>query len=223
MITARSSPAVTTRVAHFDTWVRQFLAAHPKATVLHLGCGLDSRYLRLNPGPDVEWYDVDFPEVIELRRQLYPEREHCHLIGSSITELSYLDDIPADRPTLMIAEGVTPYLTAADGFPLLRRVVDQFPSGELQFDGFSRFGILTQWTNAVVRRAGATLHWAIDGPDDIIEGVPGTRLLACVSALRSGTFTAIPRPYRLVGKVMAAMPVVRRMAQYHRYAFGSPD
>ena len=49
-ITARNSPAVTTRSAHFDNWARQFLAVTPEATVLHLGCGLDSRYYRLDPG-----------------------------------------------------------------------------------------------------------------------------------------------------------------------------
>ena len=68
-ITARNSPAVTTRSAHFDMWARQFLAVHQEATVLHLGCGLDSRYYRLDPGPGVEWYDVDYPDVTELRTQ----------------------------------------------------------------------------------------------------------------------------------------------------------
>ncbi len=71
-ITARTSPSVTTRSAHFDNWARQFLAVHPEAIVLHLGCGLDSRYYRLDPGPGVEWYDVDYPDVAELRTQLFP-------------------------------------------------------------------------------------------------------------------------------------------------------
>ena len=50
-ITATNSAAVTTRSAHFDNWARQFLAAHPEAVVLHLGCGLDARAFRLDPGP----------------------------------------------------------------------------------------------------------------------------------------------------------------------------
>ena len=45
-ITAGNSPSVTTRSAHFDNWTRQFLAAHPRSVVLHLGCGLDSRFFR---------------------------------------------------------------------------------------------------------------------------------------------------------------------------------
>ena len=65
-ITPRNSPSVTTRTAHFDAWTNQFLAAHPRAVVLHVGCGLDSRFFRLQPGPGVEWYDVDFPDVAAL-------------------------------------------------------------------------------------------------------------------------------------------------------------
>ena len=218
-ITARTSPSVTTRSAHFDNWARQFLAVHPQATVLHLGCGLDSRCYRLDPGPGVEWYDVDYPDVAELRRQLFPPRERCHVVGASVTDPVWLADIPADRPTLMIGEGLTMYLTEADGVALLRRIVDHAPSGELQFDAFSRFGIKTQWTNAVVKRSGATLYWGIDGPDEILEAVPGLRLLQWESPFDSATFQDVSWPYRLMARVMSVSSKLRYMAQYHRYAF----
>ena len=58
------------RALHFDRWTRDFLARHPSSTVLHLGCGLDTRVFRIDPGPEVRWIDVDLPEVIELRERL---------------------------------------------------------------------------------------------------------------------------------------------------------
>ena len=118
--TATKSPAVTTRSAHFDRWARQFLAVHPEAVVLHLGCGLDSRFFRLAPGPGVEWYDIDYPDVARLRTQLYPAAEHYHVIPASVTDPTWLQDIQTGRPTLMIAEGLTMYLTEQDGVALLR-------------------------------------------------------------------------------------------------------
>src|ERR1700733_5521205 len=75
-MTARRAPSVTTRTAQFDAWTNLFLAAHPQAVVLHMGCGLDSRFFRLRPGAEVQWYDVDYPEVAALRTQLYPPAEH---------------------------------------------------------------------------------------------------------------------------------------------------
>lgn len=221
-VTPRTAPSVSTRSAHFDAWVQQFLAVHPEATVLHLGCGLDSRYFRINPGPRVEWYDVDYPDVAALRAELYPAAEHCHVVAASVTDPGYLGDIPADRPTLVLGEGLTMYLTRAEGLALLRRVVDRFPTGELQFDAFNRLGIRTQWSNTVVRRAGARLYWGIDGPADILDEVPGTRLLAWMSVFDAPSFRALSGRYRLMGKAMSALPALRYMAQYHRYAFGPP-
>lgn len=218
-ITAANSPSVTTRSAHFDRWVGQFLAVHREATVLHLGCGLDGRFFRLEPGPGVEWYDVDYPEVTLLRAQLYPDRDRYHLVAASVTDPAWLQDIPADQPMLMIGEGLTMYLTEQDGVALLRRIVDRFDSGELQFDAFDTLGIKSQWMNAVVRRSGATLHWAIDKPDDILRAVPGTRLLAWASPFDDSAFDELAWYYRLMARVMRPIPSLRYMAQYHRYAF----
>lgn len=218
-MTARNAPSVSMRSAHFDTWTRQFLAVHPRATVLHLGCGLDSRYFRVDPGPDVEWYDVDYPDVAELRTRLLPAREHRHDVAASVTDPGYLTSVPGDRPTLLIAEGLTMYLTREDGLALMRRVVDGFPCGELQFDAFNSLGIRSQWTNSVVRRSGAKLHWAINGPDDIRDAVPGTRLLAWVPVFESSAFSELPGAYRVMAAVMNRVPGLRTMAQFHRYAF----
>ncbi|MBX8689303.1 class I SAM-dependent methyltransferase [Mycobacterium sp. 20091114027_K0903767] len=218
-ITEATAPSVTTRSAHFDRWTRQFLAVHPEAVVLHLGCGLDGRYFRLEPGPGVEWYDIDYPDVAHLREQLYPTAEHYHVVAASVTDPAWLRDIPADRPTLMIGEGLTMYLTEHDGVALLRRIVDGFPSGELQFDAFNSLGIKAQWSNTVVRRSGAKLHWAINKPEDILRAVPGTRLLAWNSPFDDPVFNTLPWYYRLMLAIMKPVPVTRYMAQYHRYAF----
>jgi methyltransferase (TIGR00027 family) len=218
-ITPANSPSVTTRSAHFDNWARQFLAVNSDAVVLHLGCGLDARCLRLDPGPGVEWYDVDYPDVAQLRRQLYPARDHYHLIAASVTDPSWFAEIPRDRPTLMIGEGLTMYLTKEDGTALLRRVVEHAPSGELQFDAFNRLGIKSQWMNAVVRRSGATLYWGIDGPDDIVDEVPGVRLLARTSPFDDASFKDVAWYFRVMAAVMKPVPSLRYMAQYHRYAF----
>ncbi|WP_084496937.1 class I SAM-dependent methyltransferase [Nocardia amamiensis] len=219
-ITRRNQSGVTLRTVHFDNWAREFLAQHDRATVLHLGCGLDSRVFRLDPGPDVEWYDVDYPEVIALHEQLYPARAHHHRIAASVTDREWLHAIPADRPVLMIAEGLTMYLTEDAGLALLRAVVEHFPSGELHFDAFNALGIKTQKINTVVRRSGSTLHWAINGPDDIVSAVPGVRQLAAISVFDSESFQqGVSGGYRLMGRVMSLVPALRMIAQYHRYAF----
>lgn len=219
-ITPTSAAGVAMRSAHFDRWAREFLAAHDVANVVHLGCGLDARVYRLDPGPGVEWFDVDHPSVITLRDRIYPPREHCTTIAASVTDPGWLDRIPADRPTLILGEGLTMYLTEADGLALLRRVVARFPSGELQFDAFSRFGIRFQVVNAVVRRSGSTLHWAIEKPSDIVDAVPGVRPVTVQPVFEAHDFGELGRYYRFVQAVMSKVPVLRTISTYHRYAFG---
>ncbi len=58
---------VASLAATFDLLMTRYLADHPDATVLHLGCGMDSRVFRVDPPVSVQWYDVDYPDVIDLR------------------------------------------------------------------------------------------------------------------------------------------------------------
>src|SRR5258705_13798960 len=71
-ITAANSPAGNTRSGHFDKWARQFLPAHPEAVVVHFGCGLDARFLRLDPAPRVEWDDIHYPHGAHLPHPPHP-------------------------------------------------------------------------------------------------------------------------------------------------------
>ena len=219
-VTARNASAGAVRSMQFDNWARQFLAQHHRAVVLHVGCGLDDRVFRLDPGPDVEWYDVDYPDVIALVEQLYPVREHYHPVAASVTDPVWLSDIPADRPVLLIAEGLTYYLTRDDGIALLRRVVEHFPSGELHFDVCNWLGIKLQKINPVVRRSGSTLRWAVNEPNDILHAVPGVRLLDTVVVFETDAFKQLPSGvYRAFGRIMLTVPTLRKMSQLHRYAF----
>jgi O-methyltransferase involved in polyketide biosynthesis len=219
-ITARWAPLITVRTAQYDIWACQFLAVHPRCTVVHLGCGLDSRVFRLEPGHGVQWYDVDYPAVIALRQKIYPMRPRYHLIATSATDQSWLDQIPADRPVLLLAEGISMYLREDDGVTLLRHVVDRFPSGELQIDFYNWLAIKSQKMHTLVRRTDSTLHWAVNGPPDILSRVPGIRLLIAVTLFDASTFRRASAVFRLVSGPVRAVPPLRTALQYHRYAFG---
>ena len=51
-----------------------FIRHHPDAVGLDLGVGLDTRLVRLAPPATVDWYDVDFPAVIDVRKRVVPDR-----------------------------------------------------------------------------------------------------------------------------------------------------
>ncbi len=128
---------VALRAKQLDDWCADFLERHPAAVVLHLGCGLDGRVFRLAFPSSVLWFDVDQPGVIGLRRRLYDDTEHYRMIGSSVTDSEWLDQIPTGRPTLVVAEGLLMYLPESEVRQLLQRLTDRFDCGEILFDALS--------------------------------------------------------------------------------------
>jgi O-methyltransferase len=107
-----NQPLIIGRAKAIDDSVRAYLAAHPDAVVLHLGCGLDSRVLRIDPGPTVAWFDLDQEPVIDLRLRLYPDREGVTTTAASVTDPGWWADVPSGRPTLVVGEGLLMYLSA---------------------------------------------------------------------------------------------------------------
>lgn len=210
---------VAIRSLHFDTWTREFLRDHREAIVLHLGCGMDTRVYRVDPGPSVRWFDVDYPDVVELRRKLFPERDGYELIASSVTPPGWLEQVPGDLPVLVVAEGLTMYLRQEEGRELLRRIVEHFPSGQFVFDAFSTRGIKMQKANKPVQIAKATLYWGIDGADELVSIHPRLRCTDAVSAFDLQGYERLRAAYRALVWAARKLPVMRRMAVMYRLDF----
>ncbi|MEU9114524.1 class I SAM-dependent methyltransferase [Streptomyces sp. NPDC048483] len=209
---------VALRARQLDVWTARFLAAHKEAVVVHLGCGLDTRVHRLDPAAGVHWYDIDYPEVIALRRKLYPEREGYTTLASSVTDPAWTAQLPSDLPTIIVAEGLLMYLTEEDGTALLRRLMGHAPSGELAFDAFSRFAIRTQRINRIVVDAGATLHWGTDAAG-IAALNPKLEIVENISALEIPGMEKLPAAHWAAARVTSHIPGVRDMARMYHCRF----
>jgi O-methyltransferase involved in polyketide biosynthesis len=192
---------VALRAKQLDVWCADFLARHPDAVVLHLGCGLDGRAFRLDVPPSVQWFDLDQPSVIGLRRQLYDETGHYRMIGSSVSDLGWLDQIPTGHPTLVVAEGLLMYVDESDVRRLFARVLDQFASGELQFDTLTALAPLMSkvFTRGIIR-------WGIRNARDIETWNPRLRLVDQSSAV-AGYEKIDSTVVRWIYRIFSASPV----------------
>lgn len=94
------------RSAVFDDWVKKQITENPNAIVLHIGCGMDSRVERVN-AQNTQWYDVDFPDVIEERKRYYTENNHYHMLASDAREQAWITALPKDKDAIIVMEGVT--------------------------------------------------------------------------------------------------------------------
>ena len=191
---------VALRAKQLDDWCVDFLARHPDAVVLHLGCGLDGRAFRLAPPPSVRWFDLDQPAVIELRRRLYDETDSYRMIGSSVTDPGWLDQISTGRPTLVIAEGLLMYLYETEVRQLIDRLTDRFDSGEMLFDTLPPIAprMSKVFTKGITK-------WGIRDARHLQTWNPRLRFLEQTSVLAG--YAKIPsRRVRLMYRLFAAMP-----------------
>ncbi len=194
------------RARQLDDWTREFLAEHPQATVLHLGCGLDSRAFRIEAPAGVRWLDVDYPETIALRRRLYPERPGYTTIGVPLTDLAWLDSLLAGGPVLALAEGVFMYLTEDALATLLRRVVGHFSSGRLACDVHSRRIVrLQEITGTDVHGTGARFRWGMRSRADIPRLEPRLRFRARRSGAALAEEVGLAWPGPLLIRIFGAM------------------
>jgi methyltransferase (TIGR00027 family) len=203
---------VALRAKKLDDWSADFLRRHPNAVVLHLGCGMDTRAFRLDRPATVDWFDVDQPGVIDLRRKLFDESGGYHMIGSSVTDEGWLDQIPTGRPVLVVAEGLLMYLTERQVWELLQRLTDRFGGGELLFDTLSPLGprLSLMFTKGIVK-------WGIRDAREIQTWNPRLRFLDQASAL-AGFEQIREKPQRRLYRLLFATPV-RKYDVLNRFAF----
>ncbi|KAI1855422.1 hypothetical protein JX266_000287 [Neoarthrinium moseri] len=166
------------RARLLDLWTANFLQSHDQATVIHLACGLDNRCLRLAPiwnAPEktVRWLDIDLPDVVHLRKGLdlpRPEGDY-DLRAADALDKDWLVAIPADRPTIVIAEGLLMYLQPEDGLSILQRAAQRFQGvgGQIICDLAGSWVVGNQKHSPTSRMA--TLHWTVNDAEMVAKAV----------------------------------------------------
>jgi O-methyltransferase involved in polyketide biosynthesis len=170
------------RAARADAAARAFLAAHPEATVINLGAGLDDTFSRVDNG-HVIWYNLDLPDAIAYRERFMQPTERCRNTAHSMFDYRWLDDVEArpDGAVLVIAAGLFFYFEEAEICDLVGRICERFTGGELFFEACSRRG--TEIANKMVRKTGNTgaeMKFWVDDADVLKTWSPRITSAVCL-------------------------------------------
>jgi len=163
-----SQLGVVIRVQEYDHIVKKFLEAHPNAVVVNLGCGLCTRFTRVDNG-SVRWYEIDFPEVIELRRKFFEENKRYQFIAKSILDFSWINQIQRspNQPLLILMEGVSPFLSEAENRALILQIRDRLAPTEFVFDVLSRKSAKNSKRHDTVSKTNAEFKSGIDSGKEL--------------------------------------------------------
>lgn len=158
---------MTLRSVVFDNICDNFLKENKDGVVFHIGCGLDSRNTRIKENY-YKWYDIDLEPVINLRKKYYEEADNYKMVSSAINEKNWLDIYKDDdtKPVLIIAEGVTMYLSDEELKQFIENAKNKFKKIKFVFDAYSKKACeLSKYKNPV-NEVNAKITWGIDNPED---------------------------------------------------------
>jgi O-methyltransferase involved in polyketide biosynthesis len=154
-----------------DRVIKRLLETHPRATIVDIGCGLDTTFDRVDNG-QLRWFDLDLPEVIALRKKFIPETARRKFLSASFLERDWRKEIRPAGKVLFIAAGVFYYFREEEIRGFFRSLADEFPGGEILFDVCSPLGVKTA-NRMVVQRAGmderSFLVWGLEKPEEILS------------------------------------------------------
>lgn len=151
------------RSAVFDTWLKDQMQKNEQAIVVHIGCGMDSRVLRVGTNYHL-WYDVDFPDVIDERKLYYSETEDYRMLSSDARNIEWLNDIPGNADAIVVMEGVSMYLQVEELQNTLGAIVKYFNKVSLLMDCYTEFGAVASKYKNPINEVGVTTVVGIDDP-----------------------------------------------------------
>lgn len=176
---------IAVRAKKYDGYARDFLKNHPDGVVVNIGCGLDYRYSRVDNG-SVFFYDLDLPEVINIKKHFVEESDRYHMIASSVFNYDWFTQVSGHKgPFLFMAEGVFMYLPPDNVKTLILQLQKAFPGSELVCEIFNSFWLKKPWKNMIELKLQKEMHmgknaiyqFGVKDANEIEKWSKGIRLL----------------------------------------------
>ncbi|MDR1487516.1 MAG: class I SAM-dependent methyltransferase [Deltaproteobacteria bacterium] len=170
--------ASVARYYNLDLMTKNFLSTHKKCNVVNIGAGLETAYFRLN-SQNAVFYEVDLPEVIEIRRMALGEEPRDVLIGGDMFALDWMRSIDNSLPSLFVVSGVFQYYHEKEIIKFIQDIKQAFAYGELIFDATNEKGV--KYANKYVKKTGNTsapMHFFINDCERFAQKT-GAALMEC--------------------------------------------
>lgn len=164
------------RTVLFDEQAAAHIKAHPDCAVINLACGLDDRFHRVDNGK-IHWYNIDLPDVIELREKLLESPERVTNIACSAFDFSWMDAIANKDSALIIAEGFLMYATEADVKKLFNTVAERFTHTTLLLEFMTKWMVDHQKMHDTTQKIDVSFIWGIEKSEDFTKLCPEFELI----------------------------------------------
>ena len=203
------------RAVVFDRWTAQRLQEDPHAVVLHLGCGLDSRALRVAASRAL-WIDADLLPVIAEKRRYFQEDDGYRLVAADARETAWVDALPHAGHAVIVLEGLSMYLTHDELIALLAACARHFDRCDVLMDCYTAFAAKASRFKNPVKDVGAGIVSGMDDPR-LPERAPGVRFAGELPLTPAELVNELPGGDRAFFRVVLAGPLTARLYRLFAY------
>ena len=160
---------VLSRAKVMDNEVKKFITKYPDCVIVSIGCGLDTRFLRIDNGK-IRWYNLDLPEVIEKRKLFFEPNERVTDIAKSAFDSAWTKDIKLEgEKLLIISEGVLMYFEEQQIKQFLEILTDNFDSFEVQFDLLYKGTVKMSKKHDTLKNMEAKFSWGVKDGSEVVK------------------------------------------------------
>lgn len=156
------------RARVFDDWTASMLVQYKDAVVLHIGCGLDSRCLRVS-APYAKWIDGDFPDVIALRKRYFDARDNYEMCVVDASKAADIEALPEGAAAVVVLEGISMYLSDEQLNGFFIALEKKYARLHILMDVYTDFGARASKLKNPVHDVGVTNLYGRDELDGVLR------------------------------------------------------
>lgn len=193
-----SHEGVVARTIMYRDTLQELLNRHPEAVCINLGCGFDDKFSQVDNGR-LQWFDVDLPDQIAVRRKVYQDRERCMMLDGSALDGAWTKQLPKAEMYIIVMEGVLEYFFKEQVKTCLNMLCDSFPHGYLLAELHSPFLEKHGKHHDAVRHTNATFGWGTKSGMEYLALEPRMKLVS------ERSYNEEMKKYSLRGKLFAVI------------------
>ena len=159
------------RTVVFDKLVKEYVSLHPSASIINLACGLDDRFSRVDNG-QIEWYNIDFEEIITLRKKIIEEHPRVHDLVYNMFDINWFNEIKNHEDILVVIEGVLMYVKESEVKMLLDNLAKNFEHVTVLAELMTNWMVKNQKVHDVTKKTNSSFKFGVNDGHYLIKMCP---------------------------------------------------
>ena len=197
---------VIARTIVLDELVKDFIKGNPDCTVVNIACGLDTRFYRVDNGK-ITWYNLDLPETIAIRDQIFQESGRVSTIGISALDSTWAKEVRVRGKMLFVIEGLSMYLTAEENGQILKIIKDNFDNAYILMECLAKMWVNKESIEKSIQQTGSKFVFGADHFEELGNMTAGYHKIKDDNILRG------MEVFSPAYKLFALLPIAKKFTQ----------